>query len=139
METPKLIIVLLVLYGVILVGFLLWRGLKKKSWKLGFKKALASLALIIGILWVFFFLITSIILLPPLIDYLDTVPLTSRWVLGTIPFFYVLTVWFVSILVFVKVAMWKPKYTDKEKEILKQERIWMKNHLGPLGKLVRVE
>lgn len=139
METPKLLIILLCLAGAVMVGFIFQRGIKYKSWKLGFKEALSSLALLGGLLWVCFFVITFVIILPSFIDYLDTVPLSAegQWLLGIIPYFCLITVWAVIVLVVSKVMFWKPKYTDKEKEVLKQERIWMRKHLGPLGKLVK--
>jgi len=117
----------------------IWRGLKYKHWKLGFKESARDILWIGSLLWCCFFIVSSVAVLPSFIDVVNALKTDYIWMKDALPIFYVLTLWIILILVVVKALKWRPKYTDEEKEILKSDRIWMREHLGPLGKLVKVE
>jgi hypothetical protein len=84
--------------------------------------------LISGFLWIMYFVITSVVLLPPIVYQVDNITKTlsnpsSIWIVRSIPLFLVFTVFLVIIgLGYLVVKQPWIRYNQNEKDFLKRER-----------------
>lgn len=111
----------------------------KGFWKLGFKEALVSTLTIGVITWTMLGIIFFILSIPAVVDWVAG---EQASVIGTLHpyliFFYIFTGLTVFILVFGKVISYKPQYSEREQEFLKEENLKWKKKLGWFGRFVKV-
>lgn len=143
-EIPKIFVLAGGVWVLLSIWVIVMRW-RRGFWKLGFKEVSQSMVFIGGFTWAMYFLVTSILLLLPLnnwlIAYMEGKEWleSTLWVLNSIPFFYVITILFIACWVLGRTFSYKPKYSEGEKVLLKEERLKWKKKLGWFGKLIKVK
>lgn len=109
---------------------------KQNRIKLGLREVANALVGITGIVWASWAIVTTAIFLPGVVAYLNNsfyVPIVgdSRWVLRGVSIFIVFTLVAACylVIVFANKGWW---YTKEERQIQKDEYIWIKNRIRGL-------
>ena len=143
-EIPKIFVTIGGVWVLVSVWGIVGRW-RKGFWRLGFKEALQSIIRIGGILWVMYFILTSVLFLDPLGSWL-TVYIEGEewsketlWILNSIPIFYVISILLIACWILGKAFSYKPKYSEEEKAFLKDGRLKMKKRLGWFGRFIKVD
>ena len=115
---------------------------KKGVWRLGFKEAWRHLVMMGGLVWVLYFITTSIALLIPFTNWFREYSVSrywsssTLWILDSIPYFYVATVLLFSVWFLSRVLTYKLRYTEEEEMVYKEEKFGLKKRLGWFGRFI---
>ena len=114
---------------------------RKGLWRLGFKETGNSLIWIFGLIYVMFLIIFITSTAAPIADYFEAQTLryeteAIRWSLIFLPTVYIFTGLMFSIWILVKAWSNPIRYNSKEEEILKDEKMKLREKLGWFGRFI---
>lgn len=124
--------------------YLIIRRVTQGFWKLGLKESWMGTVVLMGILWACFALIFFVISVPPVMDWIEASSLSrsspdTLWVINILPFFYTLSGLTLILYILTKAILYKPKYSEEEQVLLKDEKLKWKKKLGWFGRFIKVE
>ena len=117
-----------------------WR---KGFWKLGLKEASEAAIVIMGLVWILYFVVTLISLSIPFGEWCGGYIVgrnwsrDTLWILKGLPYFYVVSTVLLVLLVTTKLFTFRIKRTEAEKTFLEEERIRVGKRLGRFGCILR--
>lgn len=111
---------------------------RKGFLKLGMKEVAQSFLQLVGIAWLCLLLCLGIVLIRPLVSYLEGLEPYSS-IFTSLPFVYTAGLLLVWSVLLGKILSWRFNYTDDEKEFLREANLRMRRRLGPLGRFVKVD
>lgn len=129
---------------VVISIYFIIRRITQGFWKLGLKESWMGTVMLMGMLWACFALIFFVISVPPVMDWIEASSLSrsspdTLWVINILPFFYTLSGLTLILYILTKAILYKPKYSEEEQVLLKDEKLKWKKKLGWFGRFIKVE